>query len=242
MTKKAAVAVAVVLVGMAIGALRLGMGSKPSAPAWDPDLNLPVEFTHTREAGGIRYARLQDTLPETIARKFAEASVSDPALADLATLRADLLFAPNFDRWAGHTSTSPRAEGWTPPEGDLRARWERQAAAFANPIVHADGVHVRRVDPTRDFPELFPGTLCVGPDFAVSAPLPEPSEFVGNPRAEAIEVFFPVTIKDAGGQSVPATVSFVFVRAGPRSDWEELTAYVYMGAEGFGRALAMPPI
>ncbi len=235
---------AVLLAGAAaVQLLRNGRGEAGVTTASASE-ELRKEFQTSDQSEGIRYSGrdAKQRIAAMVTVRLDEFGAVDSALIDLALQRTDLLFDPDFDRWADYSQGRERVRGtgWTPPVGELRERWESQAASFADPVVRTEDIWVRAIDPTRPFPESQPGTVWVGPDFAVSAPVPGVAEF--GPEAEGIEVLYPVTIRDGDGRSLDATVSIVLVRKSPGADWEEMTTYVYMGAEGFDRQLSMPPI
>lgn len=236
---------AALAVVLALAGWRVLGGTGPAAPPVSGvvDVNLPAPYLDSVQPGGTRYAAggTKQRLEDAVAQAFADASMGDPGLVELALRRTDMLFAPDFDRWAAYSAQRPGVSGWSAPSGEKRARWERQASAFANPVVDADRVRVERVDPSRASPEEAPGTLWVGPDVMVSAPLPRPAEFQGT-NAKAVEVFVPATIKDGNGDEMSVTVSFVFVDRLDGRGWEELNAYVYIGGHGFSRPIPMPPI
>lgn len=213
----------------------------------DPAVDYRPEFTNTKDSGGARYSRgeTREKFRQAVGEQLALAGVGRAEQAQaLLVRRADLLFDPDFDRWSAYTNSLERntSAGWTAPtDPAYREDWERMASAYRDAVIDPQRIRVEPVDPNRSFPQLQPGTLCLRNNSKYSAPYPFAAPNGPNSQARGIEVFVPVTVRDGAGKPVNATISFVLVREHDHADWQEISAFVYLGAEGFGRPLSQPP-
>jgi hypothetical protein len=169
---------------------------------------------------------------------------TDGQFSQLAVERADMLFDTDFATWESYVEVSVGEPlgSWSQIGSDrFQEIWEASIAPYLSARIHADGVIVRSIDPDRGFPENQPGTVIVRSNANLTAPyrkFPTPS---GSDLREAMEVLIPVQVADKSGETLGATIAFVLVRDNPNEDWREVDMFIYVGDNGFGRSIVLPP-
>jgi len=238
--------IAAVLAGVAL--LRLTVFS-PAPPAQPNAADLRPEFRVRDGQGGMRRYNSGDTrtdLGAAIERAVLDrVGPEEPArarqAAEVLATRADLLFDPDLERWRERA----RAAGASPHPVDdaYTQRWEGSVKPYTDPLVDVQGVRVEPVDPDRAFPQTQPGTICSraeSDDFGTGYPDLRVDPTVGD-RRETMELFIPVRVRDADGDDLGGTVSFVIGRAAPGEPWRELEMFLYFGQNAFDRPIRKPP-
>lgn len=248
MTKKIVVAVLFVAVALVAGVwLYQRSVAIASNDLAESEVELRQEFAvadaqqgMTRYLGGGTREALGDAIESAVSIALGGAQEGEVrAVSDLLGTRAELLFNPDYETWSAYIAQTEGVEPAVGVDETYVQMWEGSASAYANPKVDVDGIMIQRIDPDRAFPETQPGTICMRSSKDVRArytPLDPASE-----TREAMEVFVPVLIKDAGGKQLGATVSFVLGRSRPEEAWRELEIFVYLGPDSMGRELLFPP-
>ncbi len=168
----------------------------------------------------------------------------DGQFSQLAVERADMLFDTDFATWESYVeiSVGESLGSWTSIQpARFQEIWEASIAPYLSAKVDADGVIVRSIDPDRGFPESQPGTVIVRSNANLTAPYRKFPVPAGSDLREAIEVLIPVQVADKSGETLGATIAFVLGRDNPNEDWREVDMFIYVGDNGFGRSIVLPP-
>lgn len=194
-------------------------------------------------AGYLPYTneRVRDAV---LAAVEAQINDDDGQFSQLAVERADMLFDTDFATWESYVEVSvgEPLESWSQiAPAKFQEIWLASISPYLAAKVDADGVIVRSIDPDRGFPENQQGTVIVRSNANLTAPYRKFPAPTGRDLREAMEVLIPVQVADKSSDTLGATIAFVFGRDSPNEDWREIDMFIYMGDNGFGRSIVLPP-
>jgi len=231
--------------------------SRAKSTAHIPQTSEPVDLrfqaTDKSTSGASRYSsngvanQLEASVMEAMSGVVVDGSQSQAS--EVAFLRIDLMFDPDFDRWLERVATQTSLQHSSYDNPEFRSRWERSLQPYQNPLVNPDSVWIEQVDPDRSFPDQKPGTMIVRSDNSLEAPYrpihrqanaPNTTGQSGLENREAVEVFIPILAKDANGKPLGATISFVLGRNTNQAPWREIEMFIYLGPDGFNRKIMIP--
>lgn len=206
-------------------------------------VELRPEFLVEDDESG--YALYTDNgIREDLLARVAAQVGGSAQLAQLAVERADMLFDTDFGTWESYVEVSVGEPlgSWASIGSDrFQEIWEASIAPYMSARVDVDGVFIRSIVPDRGFPENQPGTVIVKSNANLTAPYRKLSTPAGRDLREAMEILIPVQVADKSGKTLGATIAFVFGRDTPNQDWREVDMFIYVGKNGFGRSIVLPP-
>jgi len=194
-----------------------------------------------RYTSGSTRADLEAAIERTVLDHMGPGETDEARqTAQVLATRADLLFDPDMDRWRERVRA---AGGSVPPVDDAYVqRWEGSVEPYTNPRVDVSGVRLEPVDPDRAFPETQPYTICMRSTHKLRASYPDLRvDPAAGDRRETLELFIPVRVRDAEGNDLGGTISFVVGRSDADEPWRELEMFLYFGQDGFNRPIRKPP-
>ena len=155
-------------------------------------------------------------------------------LARVVEERVELLIEPDYDRWLEAARRSAPLTGG-PADPRPRDRWERRARYLAGTPIASEGVALRRIDDTGEFPEhrVQPGTATLMSETA-------PYELPVGPGFRAVEALVPVRFLGGAGKLVPGMAGLQFARSDAMG-WRPVAMYIYFfWKDSQGVPLAQP--